>query len=109
MRKPGEYVCLNWSGDIKMIREQEREEQAIESLERQRWIPTSERLPDRNDLYLVTVVSFGETAEIRYLVVEQGNSDGTFMHFDMKKPKRKSGEYIIAWMPLPKKYMEETE
>lgn len=90
-------------------REEKREEQAIESLERQRWIPTSERLPDRNDSYLVTVVSFDETAEIRYLFVEHGNRDGTFLHFDVKKPKRKSGEYIIAWMPLPKRYMEETE
>lgn len=23
-RKPGEYICLNWSGDFKVIRQQER-------------------------------------------------------------------------------------
>ena len=70
------------------------------------WIPCVEKLPDRNDSYLVTICSYDETASINYRSVDHGNSDGSFLHCGTKKPRTKRGEYIVAWMPLPKPYGE---
>ena len=71
------------------------------------WIPCGEKLPDRNDSYLVTICSYDETASINYRSVDHGNSDGSFLHCGTKKPRTKRGEYIVAWMPLPEPYGEE--
>ena len=83
---------------------------AIEALEKQatsEWIPVSERLPDKNGTYLITVSSYDETASIEYITVDHGNSDGGFLHFKTKKnPKAKSGEVVTAWMPAPEPYKE---
>lgn len=83
---------------------------AIEALEKQlasEWIPCSERLPDKNDTYLITVSSYDETASIEYIAVDHCNSDGGFLHFETKKnPKAKSGKVVTAWMPLPEPYKE---
>lgn len=84
---------------------------AIEALEKQatsEWIPVSERLPDNNGTYLITVSSYDETASIEYITVDHGNSDGAFLHFKTKKnPKAQSGEVVTAWMPAPGPYIEE--
>lgn len=71
------------------------------------WIPCGEKLPDRNDSYLVTICSYDETTSINYRSVDHGNSDGSFLHCGIKKPRTKSGEYIVAWMPLPEPYRPE--
>ena len=71
------------------------------------WIPCGEKLPDRNDSYLVTICSYDETASINYRSVDHGNSDGSFLRWGTKKPRTKRGKYIVAWMPLPEPYREE--
>lgn len=87
---------------------------ALEALEKQatsdyasEWIPCSERLPDRNGTYLVTICSYDEIANINYMSVEYGNSDGNFLHYGTEKPRAKIGKYIVAWMPLPEPYKGE--
>lgn len=73
------------------------------------WIPVSERLPDKNGSYLVTICSYDETANMNYMSVDHGNSDGTFLHCGTKKPRTKRGEYIVAWKLLPEPYHLESE
>lgn len=68
-------------------------EMVIEASEQTRWIPVSERLPKKNDVYLVTMKDH-EVYELsfsneRWFV--QGNDE------------------IVAWMPLPQPYKAETE
>ena len=68
------------------------------------WIPCSERLPERNGVYPVTVVNFGN--EWR-LVDDAGYINGEWytysgeVYSDWHK-----GFRIIAWMPLPEPYRE---
>ena len=68
------------------------------------WIPCSERLPDKNGNYLVTVSSYDDTASIEFICIDHCNSDGKFLHYENRKPKRKTGEYVVAWMPAPEPY-----
>lgn len=77
---------------------------AIEALEKTMWIPCSERLPDKNGNYLVTVSSYDETASIEFVCIDHCNSDGKFLHYENRKPKRKTGEYVVAWMPAHEPY-----
>lgn len=64
---------------------------AIEALEKQRWIPCSERLPDVEGAYLV----IKETESgIRPVSLSIFLSDNTFAG-SMK---------VVAWMPLPEPY-----
>lgn len=72
------------------------------------WVPCSERLPDRNGNYLVTVRSYDETANIDFLTVDHANSDGGFLHYATKKfVTAKRGSVAIAWQPLPEPYKED--
>ncbi len=70
----------------------------------QRWIPCSERLPDQDGKYLVTVyctkdISFVDTFD--YMPI----SDGWVDH----KTAVDWNGYVLAWMTLPKPYKEEGE
>ena len=78
---------------------------AIEALQEPKWIPCSERLPDRNGTYLLTVSSYDKIASIEFMIVDRGNSNGTFLHYSNKKhANAKTGKVVIAWMPLPEPY-----
>ena len=59
-----------------------------------RWIPVSERLPERKSFDLVT--DFGEVEEAYY------DSDGNWWQVWGDKLKN-----VTAWMPLPEPYREE--
>lgn len=93
---------------------------AIKALEQTRWIPVSERLPEKDGEYLVTVSSFcGLPSRIDVL------SFATDLHeideYDF--PEHKCGFWdsdsewgylevddVLAWMPsLPEPYKEESE
>lgn len=68
---------------------------AIEAMEKTRWIPCSERLPEEKGEYLV---SFGKNTKT---VIE--TFDGVYFS---------ERNYFLqpeAWMPLPEPYKEETE
>ena len=57
----------------------------------QQWIPCSERLPNQNGKYLVV----GRQKAINILKFDGGRWYGKWV--------------IVAWMPLPEPYREETE
>lgn len=59
------------------------------------WIPCSERLPEKNGNYLVTVEANDGTASIKFQMVDHYGPD--WLH----KGKH---EKVIAWMPLPEPY-----
>ena len=72
---------------------------AIKALEqRPKWIPCAERLPETNDIYLVSMHSYGlPTRDI----------DGYIQQTDKKWEVY--GNKVIAWMPLPEPYKAESE
>lgn len=59
-----------------------------------KWIPVSERLPEKDEQYLVTTTN-GDIA--RYVFNKNGNS--------LEYWRR----CVIAWMPLPRPYKSESE
>ena len=64
----------------------------------QKWIPCAERLPETNDIYLVSMHSYGlPTRDI----------DGYIQQTDKKWEVY--GNKVIAWMPLPQPYKAESE
>lgn len=70
---------------------------AIEKLEQEpRWIPVSERLPEDNKYYLVTIeLTFSRSN--RYVDIQNAGGWDSL---------RKCGHEVLAWMPLPKAYSE---
>ena len=64
----------------------------MEALERARWIPCSERLPE-NAMNVIAQFSDGTVTELRY--AGNGIFEGIYEY---------STRVIIAWMPLPEPY-----
>lgn len=60
----------------------------------QRWIPVSERLPEKNGRYLVTNTRWG-AYELDWDIFYKEQNDWLF------------GKDVTAWMPLPEPYKEE--
>lgn len=73
---------------------------AIKALKQTRWIPVSERLPEENGNYLVTVEANDGTASIKFQMVDHYGPE--WLHEE--KPRK-----VIAWMPLPEPYKAESE
>ena len=85
-----DFECGEWRGLAKTI--VEKIEQLPSAQPEQRWIPCSERLPEKCGEYLVT-------REAR----------GVYRYLDIVKKTNISGQIasdIIAWMPLPEPYWE---
>lgn len=61
------------------------------------WIPCSERLPEEDGEYLVTDVSGGVATVTETYFITDCDGDGHWGALD-----------VIAWMPLPEPYKEET-
>lgn len=59
------------------------------------WIPVTERLPEKGGLYFVTK----ENEYGRYVATEWFYQDKTWS----------TGWKVVAWMPMPKPYMEGAE
>ena len=71
---------------------------ACESIcELSRWIPCSERLPEKNGNYLVNYESSDGTTTLRYEVVDHYGPD--WLH------KTRCNK-AVAWVPLPEPYEE---
>ena len=69
---------------------------AFDALEKQRWIPCSEKLPEKNGVYIVSyedAVTFLEWFNGKWF-------------FYPSNPAREETGTIIAWMPLPEIYQE---
>ena len=92
---------------------------ALKALEQTRWIPVSERLPEKNGRYLVTMSSFcclPQRIEVLSFAMDLHRID----KYDF--PEHKCGFYymgeewgylevddVLAWMPLPEEYKEVSE
>ena len=83
----------------------------------QGWIPCSERLPSAEDCPMDCMVTRRSEYVGNYTDMAVAEADGTWTHEDWKAITLK-GEAtcistrdadIIAWMPLPKPYREESE
>lgn len=75
---------------------------AVKALEQTTWIPCSERLPEENGQYLITV-KYKPEADYENIYAEHGEwTDGRWDMFCFGH----CGEVedIIAWMPLPEPY-----
>ena len=66
-----------------------------QSEERSQWIPCSERLPEVNGHYLVTIESRSTDSKKRFISIAVRHSMGWL-----------NDENIIAWQPLPEPYKE---
>lgn len=75
-------------------------EKAIEQLKSD-WIPVSERLPEKSDVYLATFLEEGKRYVERFYYSD-------FMGWMMPVAWQDEGriENIIAWQPLPEPYKE---
>ena len=75
----------------------EATQMAIDALEKQRWIPCGERLPEVGKGVLLTTTF--PTVIIGWL-----KSDGKWMIYE--NDGNSFQDYITAWMPLPEPYQE---
>ena len=66
----------------------------MEALERTRWIPCSERLPEKNDQWVLCLCVSGAIEVLKF--------DYTMWNWDAQYPGRCYMEnYVTHWMPLP--------
>jgi len=77
---------------------------AIKALEQEpRWIPVSERLPEKEGRYLTTILNEYDN-ELRYIMTCDYFSNGCWCPDD-----ECASDNVIAWMPLPEPYKAESE
>ena len=81
-------------------------EMAVEALERQRWIPCSERLPEKEGWYITTVES--EKTGKRRIENDLFAVDIALAHGHTPNKFCKDGyrQRTVAWMPFPEPYRE---
>ena len=66
----------------------------MEALERTRWIPCSERLPEKNDQWVLCLCVSGAIEVLKF--------DYTMCNWDAQYPGRCYMEnYVTHWMPIP--------
>lgn len=66
----------------------------MEALERMRWIPCSERMPDENNRWVLCLCVSGAMEVLKF--------DYTMWNWDAQYPGRCYMEnYVTHWMPLP--------
>ena len=90
-----------------------RNEMAIKALEQEpsssenpnRWIPVSERLPEKNGKYLAYIINKKDT-NLQYIMTceyYEGDLWNWFPDDDC------ASDNVVAWMPLPEPYKTESE
>ncbi len=81
---------------------------ALKEKQNRRWIPVTERMPEEQKFYLVTIAKNTGGHDIEYcfyecgkwLMIADGNSEeNTCWEEEVKK--------VVAWMPLPEPYKPE--
>lgn len=87
-------IPMEQTAEILMLRKDLREMPAVQN--GQNWIPVSERLPEEDGFYLVTV-NYGGAACVHESYFMQCNSRG--VHWDYSD--------VTAWMPMPEHYKGE--
>lgn len=79
---------------------------------KQRWIPCSERLPENETRVLTTIKIPNRIARVRSGWYDSGffpNDHGGFFHNDNGDVWKATDMEVVAWMPLPEPYKEESE
>lgn len=89
-----ENICINGDDYILSLLSNIKNAPSV-TPQQTRWIPCSERLPEENGNYLVTVEANDGTASIKYQMVD---------HYGPKWLHEGKYEKVIAWMPLPEPY-----
>ena len=82
---------VEWINELKQLREQTR------------WIPVSERLPEKTGRYLITYC-YRDKIETQEAVYVEGEEDKWYDITDIEITLA-----VIAWMPLPEPYNAESE
>ena len=82
----------------------ERLEQLPAEQPEQRWIPCSERQPQKNGNYLAFYHTSDGTASLEFMMVDHCNAGGDWLH---EENGRKAYKKVISWMPLPEPYKAE--
>ena len=80
----------------------------IHALKETQWIPCSEKLPEKEDYFIITIAYKGSTfSDVgRYMIVLEGH--GEFYPEIVKfAPYSAIGAKVIAWRTLPEAYKEE--
>lgn len=78
---------------------------AIKALEQTRWIPVSERLPEKDGRYLAYIINQFDD-KLRYIMTCEylvGDFNGWCPDDEC------SSNNVVAWMPLPEEYKPESE
>lgn len=85
----------------------------VDILAQTRWIPVSEKLPEKDGYYLTTFVSFGSILLVDVISFAKNLKNVDHYDFDKAEPgwynyDSEYGYYkvnsVIAWMPLPEPY-----
>ena len=102
--------CISRAEVLKILEKEEFKGDAIYEIEKklpsvtpkaERWIPCTERLPEKDGCYLVTYKWKGSYSGDTYVE--------TTMAVYREKPKEWDCKDVIAWMPLPEPYKAESE
>ena len=96
--KDGVYKDCNSKCDIK-----DALDMAIKALERSRWIPTAERLPEDEQEILFST----KTGRVHSGKYHDDNSANQW--YSHKDKARAWNNVVTAWMPLPEPYKAESE
>lgn len=89
-------------------------DKAIKALEEPKWIPCSERLPEANGRYLVTRglnacgAMWNRVYLINYSDLMGLKSERIWWDGNVGKSDFERIDDVIAWMPLPESYKEES-
>ena len=101
--------------DITIHCESEEEQNKVLEILNRRWIPVSEKLPEKDGYYLTTFVSFGSILLVDVISFAKNLKNVDHYDFDKAEPgwynyDSEYGYYkvnsVIAWMPLPERYKE---
>lgn len=80
---------------------------AISALQEQKWIPCSERLPEENGFYLVTVNAQNRPVRIYEYAPWEMSEEREYWINDCDDHSHVFNHFVEAWMPLSEPYREE--
>ena len=73
------------------------------------WIPVTERLPEENGLYLVTVNAQNRPVRIYEYAPWEMDEERKYWINDCDDHSHVFNHFVKAWMPMPEPYLEEGE
>lgn len=108
--RSGNAMMYDFSIDILEDAIKYRTKCELEGKAEEKWIPISERLPEKNMSCLVSVGKFNFTQIAIYSDLMETINHKIFWQGEYGKSSFKNiTQYVKAWMPLPERYKEEEE